>query len=330
MLKVSSQNGVALVLVLWITVMLMIMAGAFSLTLQREAKLIENLKVKSEASAAAEAGLNYALLMLALKDPEISWKADGSMREVPFNGSVLRIKIGDEGGKIDLNFATRELLVKMFNSVDVESGVADKLADAIIDWRDANDDVHLNGAERKDYVQHHLPYTPRNAPFQSVEELQFVLGVTPKLYKVVEPMLTVYSQKSGVDKTKASPQVLRILQAMAEDSGQSAGAGDASIKNDLGATDGDSADEETDAESDSDSETGSGGSAGKPVSSTGIYTFDIQALLPSGQSGRIRVLAHPVQTAGALYEILSWKYSPGRNTSMLSQDRSKDVSFFHN
>jgi general secretion pathway protein K len=323
----SGQNGVALVLVLWITVMLMIMAGAFSLTLQREAKLIGNLRAKSEVSAFAEAGLNYALVMMAIKDQEKSWKADGGMHELPFSDGLVTVKISDEAGKIDLNFARRELLVKMFISAGAELSMADKLADAVLDWRDVNDDVQMNGAEAKDYKQQNLTYGPRNAPFQSVEELQFVLGVPLRLYRAVEPLLTVYSGKADVDKTKAGAEVLKILEAMAAEGSDALGGNSAGeTGSSASGTDGsegvgesDSTDENDAGDGDGD---GSGSSSQTAVSGTGVYTVDIAALIPSGHTGHIRAVVRPGGNGVAMYEVLSWKQVTAENLPLPPQNLS--------
>jgi general secretion pathway protein K len=304
----GTSEGVALVLVLWITVLLTIMAGAFTLTIQREAKLVGNLKAGSEANALAEAGLHYAMLMLSVKDTkdaENAWKADRSVHAVPFNDSVIEIQIGDERGKIDLNLAGRELLLKLFTGINLESGDADKLADAILDWRDKNDEVQMNGAEKKDYQQHNLSYAPRNAPFQSIEELQFVLGVTPQLYKKLAPMLTVYSGSATVDIKKAPSALQRILnpEGDAGESGKQAGntAGP-------GGADTDSQDK-TDPESDSetDAEAGSGANTG----SSGVYSIYAGALLPGGRRGQIEILAR--REGSSAFTILSWKYVTDQN-----------------
>ncbi|MGR8932960.1 MAG: general secretion pathway protein GspK [Gammaproteobacteria bacterium] len=313
------QPGVALVLVLWVTVLLTIMAGAFTLTLQREAKLIGNLKGRSESNALAEAGLQYALLMLSNNDPLQAWKADRRFYEVPFNGAIVKIQIGDERGKIDLNFAGRELLLKMFTGVGMELNVADKLTDAILDWRDKNDETHLNGAEQKDYEQNNLPYAPRNGPFQSIEELQFVLGMTPQLFKAVEPMLTVYSHAAKVNKAKAPAEVLKILDEMSDEtlSGQTAAA-------DSEAQRPDEQDDETqqDPESDPALESDAGGAfevetrGGFPEGST--YSIDATASADSTHAAQIRMLVR--REAAAVFRILSWKYVTGRTNPFADTD----------
>jgi len=80
----------------------------------------------------------------------------------------------DENGRVNLNTAAPEVLVAL-------PGMDEALAAAIVDWRDADEDVTPQGAETTDYLGLGTPYRPRNAPFETVEELLLVRGVTPAL-----------------------------------------------------------------------------------------------------------------------------------------------------
>jgi general secretion pathway protein K len=60
----KSNKGLALIVVLWVITLLTIMASSFALTIQRESAIISGIKEKAEAQALAEAGINYAVVML--------------------------------------------------------------------------------------------------------------------------------------------------------------------------------------------------------------------------------------------------------------------------
>lgn len=60
-------------------------------------------------------------------------------------------------------------------------GMTEEIADAILDWIDADDEAREYGAESSYYSQLSTPYSPANGPMQSVEELLLVRGVTPQL-----------------------------------------------------------------------------------------------------------------------------------------------------
>jgi DNA uptake protein ComE-like DNA-binding protein len=59
--------------------------------------------------------------------------------------------------------------------------MTDEIADAILDWLDADDTPRDNGAESDYYGSLTPPYAARNGPIQSIDELLLVRGVTPQL-----------------------------------------------------------------------------------------------------------------------------------------------------
>jgi general secretion pathway protein K len=90
------------------------------------------------------------------------------------------------------------------------SGTVDK----ILDWRDSTPLKHANGAREQDYRLAGLPYGPRNGPFQCVEELTLVMGMTPALFAQVKPALTVYSGRQFIDPQVAPREALLALPEM--------------------------------------------------------------------------------------------------------------------
>jgi DNA uptake protein ComE-like DNA-binding protein len=55
------------------------------------------------------------------------------------------------------------------------------IADAILDWIDADDEPREFGAEVDHYSGLNPPYAPKNGPLETIEELLLVRGVTPEL-----------------------------------------------------------------------------------------------------------------------------------------------------
>jgi general secretion pathway protein K len=117
----------------------------------------------------------------------------------------------DESGKIDLNAAPDVLLKNLFQSVGVDADTAMHLVDAIGDWKDADDLRRPYGAESADYKAAGLSYGPANAPFESVAELQRVLGMTPAIYAAVAGELTVFNRQGGINPMYASRTALLAL-----------------------------------------------------------------------------------------------------------------------
>jgi general secretion pathway protein K len=147
----KSNKGLALIVVLWVITLLTIMASSFALTIQRESAIISGIKEKAEAQALAEAGINYAVVMLFNTNAEQQWQSTNSLYEVNYAGKNIRILIADESGKVNINYADKQQLLDLLNFAQVEEAQADSLSDAIIDWRDKDDLIGLNGAEEQQY-----------------------------------------------------------------------------------------------------------------------------------------------------------------------------------
>lgn len=211
------QKGVALVLVLWISVLITVLLASFSLSARVEALQGRNLLDSTRARYAAEAGLHRAAYELRGNNPDQRWVADGRPYTFDLEGAEVVVEIYDETGKVDLNVADLQILTALFQSVGAAMDEADALANAVMDWRDPDDLVSLNGAEAAEYQAAGRNYGPRNAPFETVSELQQVLGMSFERYRELEPLLTIYSGRAQPNPAFASPEVLRLMPGMTPD-----------------------------------------------------------------------------------------------------------------
>jgi general secretion pathway protein K len=190
------------------------MAGSFALSMRREASLVTGSSNNAEAMAVAESGLAIAELMLMNPDPRQRWLTDGSIYQIDYANSTVRVQLMSETGKVDINSADQTLLQGMMAYAPVEPKLQTALVNAILDWRDSDDLVRIEGAEKKEYKKAGLSYQPRNKPFQSIEELQLVLGMNEEIFSWLENRVTVYSGQPKVNLTQASKEVLQVLPGM--------------------------------------------------------------------------------------------------------------------
>lgn len=207
----SRQRGLALILVLWVLSLMTIMAGSFALSTQREATLLSHAHERAKAVALADGAIYYTMLMLSLPDPKQRWRADGTPYSWNLDGARVRIRILDEAGKIDLNAAQEPTLRTVFKLVLGDEDRAQRLADAILDWRDGDELKRPYGAEASDYEAAESRNRPQNRNFLVMEELRGVLGMTPELYRLLQPWVTLYSGQDGLNPAKASREVLTVL-----------------------------------------------------------------------------------------------------------------------
>jgi len=202
-------RGVALVGVLWLLVLLSLIALNLSTGSRTELQLASNARLAASARHVAEAGVNWGVWSLMQADTA-GWLADGSVRSLELDGVSVEVALFDEQGKIDLNEADPLLLVGLFESVGLDEKAALAQADAILDWRDEDELLRPAGAEEEQYRAAGL-LGPANQPFEQVEELRQVLGMSEALYQQVLPALTLLSNKAEVNPMVAPREVLLAL-----------------------------------------------------------------------------------------------------------------------
>jgi nucleotide-binding universal stress UspA family protein/DNA uptake protein ComE-like DNA-binding protein len=82
----------------------------------------------------------------------------------------------DESSKLNVNLAPIEML-QLLPGLDQYPDIAD----SIVDWRDTDDDPTDQGVEDSYYGTLDPPYHCKNAPYESLEEMLLVKGVTREL-----------------------------------------------------------------------------------------------------------------------------------------------------
>lgn len=208
------QRGIALISVLWTVALLALIAASFGSNVRTHGSATRSAAELEAAYALADAGIALAILELLGPQPTPSWRRDGTPRRVAFAGESVLVSIQDEAGKIDLNTADDVFLLGLFRSAGLGASRAEALLDAILDWRDRDGLRRVHGAEVHDYRAAGHDYGPRNAAFESVDEVRLVLGMTPTLFARLEPSLTVHSMRRAVDPVTAPPDLLRSLPEM--------------------------------------------------------------------------------------------------------------------
>jgi len=203
------RRGTVLIVILVLIVMLALAAYTFSETMIVENESSEFALRGAQARAAAESGIEFVAAALgAAEDPEAPLNlyhdtatfagvlvADNAVEtarsrftlvaplESDATGTRVRAGLIDESARLNLNAiesfeleedASRILLVNI-------PGMTDEIADAILDWVDADDTQRTYGAESGTYESFTPPYMAANAPLESLDELLLVQGVTPQL-----------------------------------------------------------------------------------------------------------------------------------------------------
>jgi len=243
--SLSAERGVALLMVLWIFLVLTVLVGEFSRGMRDDAVATRNLAEEIQARGVAMAAINlgiYRTLRARETDTEGEtetetdqaerWPPDGTWHDGSYGGGRYSVRLIDEGGKIALNRADETLLRRVFANLEIDQDTQEFLTDAILDWRDQDSLVRLHGAEDDYYLGLPQPYATKNGPFDSVEELLLVRGMTRELVFgasasaaerrdqpsiPLKEIFSVFSKTANINVRTAPKAVLRALLGGAEE-----------------------------------------------------------------------------------------------------------------
>lgn len=203
----GNDRGVALIVVLWIFIFLFVVAFDFSSSAREEAAAAHRFNDETLGYYLAVAGFERGLYEFLNQQggaatPQQDQKTDlfdGSWREENVGAGVARVRLIDEGGKININRANEEMLRRIFTNLGIDSSRRDILVDSIMDWRDPDDLHRTNGAENDYYGALSPAYTAKNGPLDSVEDLLWIRGMTNALfYGYAEESTRSGEQRRGV------------------------------------------------------------------------------------------------------------------------------------
>jgi general secretion pathway protein K len=213
----QKQSGIALIMVLGLVIFLTLIALPFAEGQRVSTQVTANTLGSATSQAAADGAVNrmvYELSRARSADAQtalLQWKADGQVHGWVENGMQMAVTAKSETAKIDLNFAAEPLLKKVFTFGGATEEEADGIVAAVKDWTDADNLKRPNGAEADDYKTAGKKVLPTNDFFVAIEELQNVMGMTPKLYNAVAPLLTVHGRSPGIDPQVASATMLGLV-----------------------------------------------------------------------------------------------------------------------
>ena len=202
------EKGLALMSVLWVVLILSIMAlGLLSSTLV-QTRLTHNVRSQVEAENIADAGIYLAIQRLNQPQAAAIASKPGNTFIAQFAGQDIEVRIEQERGKVDLNYAHQNVIenLLLYHKMHPEQAlmVAQKYSE---NYSSDKKKVLLSVSEFSQYSQ------------------QIVA-----IYDCIYPYITVYSGISEVDWNSASKEVLLFLSwADEKKNGNKAGVGSAPV-----------------------------------------------------------------------------------------------------
>lgn len=216
-----TRRGVILPAVLFILILLGLLSGIFMFRVNSDLAATQSKTFSLQTRLAAEAGVERVKMLLrtARFDPGVwydnpdelhriivwtpggerkLWGTDEDLPEgtAAYRFSIvaddptddedfIRFGITDEAAKLNINTATEAQLLILVQAAtaDMQDANPQEIVDAILDWRDTDDRPRgqAGDTEGEYYRQLEKPYRVKNGPFDTVEELLLVKGVTREI-----------------------------------------------------------------------------------------------------------------------------------------------------
>jgi len=186
-------RGSVLIIVLWVALGLVTLTLYFANSMSFELRAADNRAAALAADQAIDGAaryLSYVLSTLATNGvlPDLTayqyaavpvgeatfWLLGRDTNNWQAGPHFPTFGLVDEGSKLNLNIATAAMLEQL-------PRMTPELAAAIVDWRDADDEVSASGAEIQTYALLRPAYACKNANFDTTDELRWVFGATLEL-----------------------------------------------------------------------------------------------------------------------------------------------------
>ena len=202
----QSHSGIALIIVLLVIVVLGILAGGFAYSMKVETTLARHATFNTDLDWAGRSGVEVAKWVLAQSlaapgGPVGSFKREWGdfgltndilaavdlkhyeirdARSEMF--AVLSIDIKDLDRKFNINVADEMILRQAMTLIGVDAAESSTIIGSILDWRDPDNQTHMNGTESEYYESLDPPYFAKDGPIDDLSELLLIRGVTPAMY----------------------------------------------------------------------------------------------------------------------------------------------------
>jgi len=199
--KRTHERGVALVMVLALVALVAVWAVQSASEDWISLRRAENMQLAAKTWLGVESGEALALRTLASDDPAVdSLDEDWAIETQPFpvDDGVIAGHIEDANRYINLNNLVDAagkaqpdvvaVVRRLFTRLELDP----RLVDALVDWMDADKEPFgSGGAEESAYANR--PYTIKNAPLDSLNEILLVRGFEPAMLEKLRKVAMVRS-----------------------------------------------------------------------------------------------------------------------------------------
>jgi len=228
-----AQRGAALIVALLVVATVVILATTLSSDFLLMFRRVEN-QLHSEQAYGYLLGAEGVARAALLQDARQTAKTDdlgeewAKPQKFPTDYGWIGGQLEDLQGRFNLNLLFKtdstgtaagqlseqqrifmRLLMALPLKEPLAADQAEALVDAVSDWIDQDDNVTvLSGAESQYYAEADPPGRPANRNIASPSELMWVKGMTPEIYRALEPLVTVWPKTGGNININTAPALV--------------------------------------------------------------------------------------------------------------------------
>ena len=228
---IQSREGSLLVFTLWVLVLLSLFTAAVGYQVRQRLRFLQTIEHRSLLRNAVDSGLQrslqrgYVALDNEKKEPDehaLKEQDDESVyKEIPVGAAYFNVRyrgidgrwiygLRDEESKLNINTLTqlRPLEQLIHAATLLDSNESSNIAAAIMDWKDSDDILNAGGAETRYYRQQQPPYAAKNKPFETLEEMLLLKGMTVEIFQKLKRHISLNADEKININTATEPVLL--------------------------------------------------------------------------------------------------------------------------
>lgn len=204
----SADKGVALISVMLIVTIVVSITAYMAYQQQLWIRQVENISLRAQSESIRYSAAEWISILLKQDsddqdDLTEAWATN--YPTLPVENGLVAAKVTDGQGRFNLNNMIKENGDPSPNDIGVfqrlldSQGLNPNMADAVLDWLDANPNQSAHGAEDLFYMNLEQPYRTANRQFNSVEELRLVSGFSHEAVNKLRGFLSALPQRTTLN-----------------------------------------------------------------------------------------------------------------------------------
>jgi general secretion pathway protein K len=231
------DNGFVLVVVLGAVLLLSVLLFSFSRNTRMDLEAADSLQASEQAMNCARAGLSVAIAVVRdtndiYADPRLAGLRT-SGQTLSIADGICSVRLSEESGRLNINTLKNKdgrlnrpaidqflRLIDLANRENPSHQISYEIVPAVIDWIDGDNEVTYlpfvktdgQGAEDGYYSSLNTPYHCKNAPMDTLDEVQWVKGGSCEVLERLRDVLTV----TGSTQININAAPKRVIESLCE------------------------------------------------------------------------------------------------------------------